>query len=1243
MPDDWAETVRKAFEGGAREIAPIAPLEEDGAWAQQVRQAFGRTTAQPTEGGFWAGTKKVVGGIGYALSPLDILRQTVRAPGAFVGSFMGGKYEKTPGELDYEARLQKRGLPIPPAPEVSGPMGGRDIAGLLASWGTLGYGKGFGELARMARRSAGEDIRELDIGQGWSATLAGLAVDIAGDPLNLLFPFGLTKAGVVAKKTGKLASTWAKQVQLGQRAALTIALPGVRGGAGAMKAARVVAIRGPRAVRGMAKFGQALATKLPVTRTAYRLFATKSAIPDIRAGQQLAAKRKAFTHLELLRFEDRWDDLTKGLSDELKHMVPRAAEHVGRHADELAKYPEVVRKLAPQWLALNAEARAVSAAAGLAQPSFGSGLRRSIQTFGKMRGREAKRMLKSMNVKLGTLSAREQNHIKHMIKVSDMAWKAQDEAVGLADELWDLFLMEEKYKALGIEDIAARSRQLTDRRVLLRKEAVKAQKAYEAAEKVFANVNDPRLASFSSTDDLMRTVDPEGFERFLQLEAQADAAERALLEATREANVTAVVLGRARKEKVVSVFDDLAVEIGARKAAAEKAVTQASRNAKRLFAQQARYGVLAQGAADQMTTLSKQGMAPTKEFTRLDDLLKQFSEAEGRMPNWVPHILTDKARRLVVKQGGRVKNLEARLWTDQWNGFLERKMAERLYTSPKAPPVLRPRSIDEIVKEFAKAPVGGRLERYAEGLADRGGILGIIEKHILRRQPARDIAEKFYELDPARLMERVHLQIVKASHGRAFMDAMAPLASKTAQKGWFHAKELGAHMHDFFGDVWFSPDITRELRRTFTRMASPDAANAVMRGWDYVTRKFKWLVTQPFPAYHARNHYSDLGLMAYNGPFNPIAVHIDGSLTVLGRGKIKVGGALGTLDAAEVRRMCIATGVFFGESGQIGGIRFLENSRRAGYFVDRLKRGFGMFEAALDTKRVMFDFSELSTFERTVLRRAIPFYSWLRNNVKLHVTEMLRHPGTIMTQERIRGALRISPRGVAAMEAVPEWVRGRGYIPLGRDPMTNEEKLLTGLGTAYEDMAELLNFEGGFKHWVRQQVWRANPMLKIGATVPTMLAGRPYDFERLEPMNWPKATTDMVRHLPESAKKMMGVHKRTSRWGQSYYVIHPYWDWFFRNTLVRGYTSFKSLSRPDRPAWEGLLRYGTGFGITRYRPEEQVGRERRRKAQAKAEALQRRGDIGMGQYLYRPRGSRISPSEVRQLERGRRGEIEIAP
>lgn len=187
-----------------------------------------------------------------------------------------------------------------------------------------------------------------------------------------------------------------------------------------------------------------------------------------------------------------------------------------------------------------------------------------------------------------------------------------------------------------------------------------------------------------------------------------------------------------------------------------------------------------------------------------------------------------------------------------------------------------------------------------------------------------------------------------------------------------------------------------------------------------------------------------------------------------------------TFDRTAVNKGIVPSSAIAGASllnnpairGGIATASVIENHYRFAAFVDAWQKGTSIntgsaladgFEAAgLHMKRVFYDYSDLSMFERDVLKRFLPFYSWSRHNIPRMLQTMVTKPTVHL---RVSQMINNMERGAAGPdfnreEELPDWVRDRfGMVVAKRKdgsywvrtaegvlPMTDAYKMLAGDG-----------------------------------------------------------------------------------------------------------------------------------------------------------------------------------------------------
>lgn len=112
-----------------------------------------------------------------------------------------------------------------------------------------------------------------------------------------------------------------------------------------------------------------------------------------------------------------------------------------------------------------------------------------------------------------------------------------------------------------------------------------------------------------------------------------------------------------------------------------------------------------------------------------------------------------------------------------------------------------------------------------------------------------------------------------------------------------------------------------------------------------------------------------------------------------------------------------------------GGVE--DYSKRA-LFLDALQKGESLEDAALKVKKFLFDYGDITDTERT-LRRAVPFYTWLRKNTPLQAEMLLKDPAKFAKVAHATNASENAANehgeGVPAGER-PDWVQRAGGVQL---------------------------------------------------------------------------------------------------------------------------------------------------------------------------------------------------------------------
>lgn len=131
---------------------------------------------------------------------------------------------------------------------------------------------------------------------------------------------------------------------------------------------------------------------------------------------------------------------------------------------------------------------------------------------------------------------------------------------------------------------------------------------------------------------------------------------------------------------------------------------------------------------------------------------------------------------------------------------------------------------------------------------------------------------------------------------------------------------------------------------------------------------------------------------------------------------------------------------------------YIEWQGRLVDFVANLRKTGDVEHSAFQTKQFLFDYQNLTPFERTVMRRLIPFYTYSRKNLELQVKTLLTKPGrTELLRNSIQSVGDVWGNGNlsdAERASLPAWMRDSLDLVIKRNGQNLS--ILTTLGTPLE-------------------------------------------------------------------------------------------------------------------------------------------------------------------------------------------------
>ena len=263
-------------------------------------------------------------------------------------------------------------------------------------------------------------------------------------------------------------------------------------------------------------------------------------------------------------------------------------------------------------------------------------------------------------------------------------------------------------------------------------------------------------------------------------------------------------------------------------------------------------------------------------------------------------------------------------------------------------------------------------------------------------------------------------------------------------------------------DVTFLPkDMVDQYNEYSKVMFNTQARNGVLDLYDQLNRVYKKTAYLWNPGHIARDFEGNVFNNYLMGVKNPMD-YADG-LKVVNKAEGSITTASGEYTYKEIRQMAEKMGVIDSEmayeiptlSGKTES-KYTSTMRKATYatdgwtratgFVYNLKQGMKPAQAAAQTKKFLFDYFDLTPFERNTMRRIVPFYTWMRKNIPLQLEVMLKNPRIYSRINRIQDA--------AAGEPI-DWSEKPDYIQDSMAVQSINSPMYSSMSLPYQDLTKI--------------------------------------------------------------------------------------------------------------------------------------------------------------------------------------------
>jgi hypothetical protein len=180
-----------------------------------------------------------------------------------------------------------------------------------------------------------------------------------------------------------------------------------------------------------------------------------------------------------------------------------------------------------------------------------------------------------------------------------------------------------------------------------------------------------------------------------------------------------------------------------------------------------------------------------------------------------------------------------------------------------------------------------------------------------------------------------------------------------------------------------------------------------------------------------------------SGTIGNFLVQADQEIDPLLRETSRRGRAWQNIDPTSRQSLIIRSGAAVGQA--------IEQNARLAHFIDQIDKHGDVQAAAASVRKYLFDYSDLTPFEQNVLRRVVPFYTYMRKNTALQVSQIAQKPGVYSGLGKIQNEASLQGPDTGD-KSIPQYALKAGMVPIigGKNP------LLASMANPFQAAADTL-------------------------------------------------------------------------------------------------------------------------------------------------------------------------------------------
>ena len=419
-------------------------------------------------------------------------------------------------------------------------------------------------------------------------------------------------------------------------------------------------------------------------------------------------------------------------------------------------------------------------------------------------------------------------------------------------------------------------------------------------------------------------------------------------------------------------------------------------------------------------------------------------------------------------------------------------------------------------------------------------------------------------------------------------------------------------------------EVADDMNKLMKSVNSPDEVNAMASLFDKVQNIWKTSVTSYFPSFHIRNATSNMFVnwlagvkdpMEYKKAFNVInglpeeiagkksgeVLDLAKRYGVLGQGFFEKD--LTDLFAKELGKQGkVAELLDLGRKAGTG----IENNARMTLFVNQLEKGIDPEKAAQTVKKYLFDYSDLTDFEKSVMRRVFPFYTWTRKAFPLMLDELVKQPKKFKAVYDVMRNLQSNDLTEEEKMLIPEYMKNTFNIQIGRTD-AGEPKFLSSLGLPMEVLAK----PGMTGDTITQML---SPLLKIPLEQATGTSFFTKKKIKEDPFFY--KTTQFMANIPVLKQYLQAEE------GEKGWVVNPQRMYWLKSIIGRFISTGETITKEDKEWIEKVINVLSGIKTYSFDAEEQRYFKEKEIESEQAQKLLRKGEISKFERYFVPKDKR---------------------